>query len=235
MNKRAIAALAAVALAVVGIAMLISYANGANDRAYNGAKLESVLQVKEIIPADTKAVDLASKVDTVKIPHDAVAKGAIKNLTEISGLVTTTELQPGEQLILSRFSDGTAKTETKAPSDIPKGMQELTISLASPRAVGGTLKIGDTVGVIASYQTKEGDGVTQLIRNRVPILKITAPPNVAGAAPDSGIQLITLAVRTRDAGKIVNAVEFGKVWLTNQNADTEFGQGGSISRNDVTQ
>lgn len=234
MNKRAIAALAAVALAVVGIFLLVNYANGANARAYDGAELKSVLQVSEPIAANTKAADIAGKVNTIKLPRAAIAKGAIKDLAEVAGLSATVDLQPGEQLLLSRFDDGTAKTETKAPSDIPKGMQEITISMAAARAVAGTLKVGDLVGVIASYQTKEGDGVTQLIRNRVLILRLTTPPVAQDAQPDGGSQLISLAVGTRDAGKIINAIEFGKVWLSKQNADTESGRGGSISRDDVT-
>jgi pilus assembly protein CpaB len=56
-----------------------------------------------------------------------------------------------------------------------------------------------------------------------------------GGAVDSATQMITLAVRTRDAGKIINALEFGKVWLTKQNKDTASGHGGSISRDDVTE
>ncbi len=234
MNKRAIAALAAIVLAIVGIAMLISYASGANDRAFNNAKLESVLQVTEPIPANTKAADIASKVDTVKLPHSAIAEGAISSLSDVAGLSTTTELEPGEQLLLTRFSDGTTKPAETSPSDIPKGMQEITISMSPARAVAGTLKVGDVVGIIASYQTKEGDGVTQIIRNRVKVLRISTPPITQDAQPDAGSQLITLAVKSRDAGKIINAVEFGKVWLTKQNADTESGHGGSISRNDVT-
>jgi pilus assembly protein CpaB len=82
----------------------------------------------------------------------------------------------------------------------------------------------------------EGDGVTQLISNRVLVIKVTRPAVKAdGGAVDSATQMITLAVRTRDAGKIINALEFGKVWLTKQNKDTASGHGGSISRDDVTE
>jgi pilus assembly protein CpaB len=237
MNKRAIAALTAIVLAAVGVIFLINYAGAANDRAYAGAKLESVLQVTEPIAANTKAADIAAKVESIQLPHSAVAKGAISNLTEVSGLLTTTELEPGEQLLLSRFAATGAEKETKeeAKSDLPKGSQEITIPMGSARAVGDSLKVGDTVGIIASYQTREGDGVTQLIRNRVLVLKVARPAVKAdGQADDNATQMITLAVTTRDAGKIVNALEFGKVWLTKQNKATASGHGGSISRDDVT-
>jgi len=237
MNKRVIAALTAILLAIVGIAFLVNYAGDANERAFDGAKLESVLQVEEPIAANTDVGDIGSKVETVKLPRSAIAKGAIRDLSEVSGLATTTDLEPGEQVLLSRFAaGGTASTKKSTDkSTVPDGMQEVTIPLASARAVGDILKVGDNVGIIASYQTKEGDGVTQLIRNQVPITRIMGPGVKWDGSPvDDVTQMITVAVRTRDAGKIVNALEFGKVWLTKQYPHTAFGQGGSISRDDVT-
>jgi pilus assembly protein CpaB len=151
MNKRAIAALTAIVLAAVGVIFLINYAGAANDRAYAGAKLESVLRVTEPIAANTKAADVAAKVESIQLPHSAVAKGAISNLTEVSGLLTTTELEPGEQLLLSRFAATGVEKETKeAKSGVPKGMQEIAIPMSAVRAVGDGLKADDTVGIIAS-------------------------------------------------------------------------------------
>ena len=43
MKKQAVAALVAVLLAAVGVLALVNYANGANDRAFEGAKLVEVL------------------------------------------------------------------------------------------------------------------------------------------------------------------------------------------------
>lgn len=210
--------------------MLLNYASGSNDRAFNGAKLQSVLQVNAPIAVNTKSEDLVSKVKTIKLPVSAIAEGAIKSLSEVAGLATTTDLEPGEQVLRSRFAKSGTTAPIKSKSALPVGMQELSISLDSARALAGSLNAGDLAGVIASYSTTNGDGVTRLILNRVPVLRVD--DGVVGAA--GGAQTITLAVRTRDAGKIVNAIEFGKVWLTKQNAATQTGQGGLISRNGVT-
>lgn len=238
MNKRVIAALVAVALAAMGVVFLVNYAGNANERAYDGATLESVLQVEEPIAANTKAEDVAARVSAVELPRSAIAKGAVRNLDEVDGLTTTVDLEPGEQLLVSRFAanGATSKEEPKSKSAVPVGMQEITIPLGSARAVADNLKVGDKVGVLASYQTKEGDGVTQMIRNRVLITRIVGPGVKWDGQPvDNVTKMITVAVKTRDAGKIVNALEYGKIWLTKQYADTEYGQGGSISRNDVTE
>jgi pilus assembly protein CpaB len=234
MNKRLIAALAAILLAIAGVITLLNYASGAEDRAFEGAQLVDVLQVTAPIAADTNAADLAGKVKSVKLPRTAIAKGAVKSLSDVTGLVTTVELEPGEQLLLARFAERGKESPAKAKSAVPAGMQELTIPVDVARALGGALKVGDTVGIVASYQSKEGDGITKIVQNRVLVLRLSNGGPVTDGQT-GGTQLVTFAVRTRDAGKIVNAIEFGKIYLTRQNKDTLMGNGGSISRNDVTQ
>src|SRR5689334_2996629 len=104
MNKRVIAALVAVVMAAVGVVLLIAYARDANHRAYGDAKLESVLQVTATIPAGTAASNLGDKVELVELPRSAIADGAITSLSEVQGLSTTTQLEPGEQVLSLRFS-----------------------------------------------------------------------------------------------------------------------------------
>lgn len=236
MNKRILAVLGAAVLAIIGVVMLLNYANNANDRAFEGAELASVLQVTAAVPADTKAEDLADSVELVKLPKTAIAKGAISDLANVSGLSTTVALEPGEQVLLARFAEGgSAKSgATKESStDVPKGYQEVTVQLDVARAAGGVLKAGDLVGVVVSYPTTESGGFTQLAKNFVRVTRITggAPSNDNTASQ----QLVTLAVVTRDAGRVINAAEFGKLWLTKQNEDTQTGNGGSVTKSEITQ
>ena len=37
-------------------------------------------------------------------------------------------------------------------ASVPAGLQELTVSLDPTRAVGGSLRVGDTVGVVLSFE-----------------------------------------------------------------------------------
>lgn len=232
MSKRIIAALAAVVFAAAGTVALMSYANDADERAFQGAELVAVLQVAERVPANTPAERLGGRIEQVELPRAAVPKGAVADRADLAGLSTTVDLEPGEQVLLSRFAKGGAAGDSPSPSAIPVGMQALTVPVDVARAVGGALKVGDTVGVIASYQTKEGDGITRVIGNRVLIIRIAEGGPVA-EGQTGGSQLVTFAVETRAAGKIVNALEYGKVYLTEQNEATRFGKGGSISRDDV--
>jgi len=230
MNKRGIAALAAILLAVGGVFMLLNYASGANDRAFNGATLDEVLQVDSPIAANTKAEDLAGKVKTVKLPRSAIAKGAATELADIAGLVSTTDLEPGEQILVSRFAKSGGQATSKSKSAVPAGMQEVTIALDDARALAGTYKVGDTIGIVASYTPKEGEPFTKLILNGVQITR-TNGGSAASGDQAGGALMITVAVSGRNAIRIVNAAEFGKVWTTKQNADTDTGNAGTISGN----
>ncbi len=230
MNKRVIAALVAVVLATVGVIMLVAYARNADERAYDDAKLVSVLRVTASVPAGTAAANIGDKVETVELPRSAIADGAIDDLSEVQGLSTTAKLEPGEQVLSARFAKEVAVVGSVRNSRVPKGMQEVTIPLDAARAVGGVLKAGDTVGVVSSVLVKGDDGVTQVIVNRAVITRISRAVIADGEVDATGAFLVTLAVKTRQVGEIINTAEYGKLWLTQQYPDTEGGSGGLVSK-----
>jgi pilus assembly protein CpaB len=140
--------LASILLAVLATAVLVAYVRGARARAAAGVPTHQVLVVgKDAIPKGTKAADLASKVTQKTVPEDVIVPGAVSDLAKLQGKVAAIDLQPGEQLTTGRF----ATPEQVASSGIPAGLQEVTVALDPERAVGGTLRPGDTVGVIASF------------------------------------------------------------------------------------
>jgi len=219
-KKKLMALISAAVLTVVGIVSLISYANGAEDRAYEGAKLVEVLVVKTEIPAQTPASRITSAVQLKKVPASVKAAGAMTDLDAVSDLSTNTVLVPGEQVLSNRF--GAAPDKTKS-SGLPTGMQEVSISLSSPRTPNGKVKAGDKVGIVASYAAKGGDGgYTNIIKNNVLVTHVSESVVGKAAGDDVGVPtVVTFAVKPMDVEKIVNAAEFGKVWLTAQNAQSD--------------
>lgn len=215
-NKRAVAAIGAVVLAVLGIAALVVYTNDANDRAFEGTKLVSVIQVVDEIPAGTKADDIGSAVNVVRLPEAAVPDTALKNLDSVTGQVATAKLVPGEVLVADRFGT-TAEVNGGEKVTIPKGMQEVTIKIASVRALDGKLSTGDTVGIAASYDDTRQ---TNFAVNKVLVISSMA----VAAGPDGALAddvVLRLAVMSLDAEKVIHAAEFGHIYLTKQNEDAE--------------
>jgi pilus assembly protein CpaB len=230
-KKQAVAALVAVLLAAVGVLALVNYANGANDRAFEGAKLVEVLRVRTDVPIHTPAERMSASVELVKIPASAKVDGALTSLDSVKSESTNAPLNKGEQVLASRFS-GASETKSSEAS-LPKGMQEVTISVGDPRIPTGKLKPGDRVGVMTSYPDSEGKGAagyTNMAAGRVLVTRVS---NKLGTGDGTTASLVTLAVDTVAAEKIVNASEFGKVWLTLQGDDADISGRRTISGQDV--
>jgi pilus assembly protein CpaB len=224
MNKRVVAAVLAVILAAAGIGALVVYTQDAQERAFRGTQTVSVLRVTEKVPAGTKAGDLDSKIERVTLPRAAVPDDAVKSVAELGDKVTVAALVPGEVLVGARF-DASLKESRSTTIDVPKGLQELTLELNSARVLGGALLPGDRVGVVASYDLQK---VSNFAVNKVLVLAVSGgvPAGApAGDAPvTTGIMQVRLAVQPEVAIEVVNAAEFGKVWLTRQNAGAKIGR-----------
>jgi pilus assembly protein CpaB len=220
-RMRALVAVLAVVLAILGIASLVVWTNGARTRAFSGTETVTVWQVTKGVSAGTAADALGGSVEKVTLPKASVPSTAVGSLAEIRGKIATASLVPGEVLVSGRF--GSEKDLQEVP--LPKGLQEVTIELAATRVIGGVLKGGEHVGVLASYTGPPNQ--TNFAANHALVLAVTSMVgNGEGAAqPDPGGNLqVRLALSSIEVEKVVHASEFGKVWLSRQ------GKGAKIDR-----
>jgi pilus assembly protein CpaB len=218
MKKRLIAAVAAGAFALLGVLVLVVWAQGANDRAFEGAKLVSVVRITKDISQGATSSDLASSSEIVKLPAKSVPKGAVTDLSQVSGLATNASLQSGEVLLKSRM---VTPGQRKGTTDVPTGFQEISIALDPEHSVAGTVRAGDRVGMIVTFEPKDSNApqVTDFALNQVLVTK--AKTAIVGDKGEITGTMLTLAVKTFDAERIVHAQKWGTVWLTLQNADTD--------------
>jgi pilus assembly protein CpaB len=159
------------------------------------------------------------------VPAKALPADAVSDPAAISGLVTTVDLVPGEQLLNTRFRDP-ATSQNPADIPVPAGMQEVSILLEPQRSVGGRLQAGDTVGVFISLGagiTKPPTEVTHLTLHKVLVTALHGTSATAGGAtpeatPGAATEdvLITLALTAADAEKVVYGQEFGTIWLSDE-------------------
>ncbi len=216
MNKRVIAAVSAGVLALLGVLVLVMWAQKANDRAFDGAELVSVVRLTDSVGVGTSAADLASKTEVVELPDEAVPDGAVTDLAEVKGLSTNASVQKGELLLESRMAaPGSAKS--KSNGQVPAGMQEITVALDAEHAGGGTLKVGDKVGVLLTFDPSVStEHFAESEIDQVLVTRLSSAPGVK----DIETQLVSVAVTSASAEKIAFGREYGKVWLTLQNDDT---------------
>jgi len=197
---------AAVVLAGAGTVVLVGYVHGAEGRALKGDKPTNVLVVSDTIPKGTPVSAIGDKVKVEKVPAKVKAVGAVSSLGALTGQVAVVDLLPGEQVVETRFAT-VAQSAPGGPS-----MLNATIALDSVRAMGGTLKAGDTVAVVASFPDPD---TTHIILHKV---KVTA------VKPAGTSYLVTLALDAPSVERVIFTAEFGKLWLTAEPTDaTEAG------------
>lgn len=241
--KRIIGVGLALLLAGVGTLVLVVWVQSAEDRALAGEEVVDVLVVTQEIERGTAAEDIAQAVALEQVPLKVRAEGSVSELDALDGLVAAVDLLPGEQLTAARFLNP-VEAAAQTDVDVPEGLQEVTISLEPQRAVGGTVRPGDTVGVVASFDPFDLEGViledgtevepgtaktgntSHFILHKVLVTNVqveqlpqTTEPSDDDAVPQpdlapTGNLLITLALDAPAVERVVFAAEFGSVWLS---------------------
>jgi pilus assembly protein CpaB len=218
-RRRLLAAFAALVLLVAGTAVLVAYVRGADARALAGARTVQVLVVDELIPQGTPGTEVAALVRTDVLPAKAALEGRVTDVAALSGSVATVDLQPGEQLLTSRF-ERPGDLQVPGTVAVPDGLQEVSVLLEPQRAIGGRLAAGDTVGVVVSLDSAT---TTHTVLHRVLVTQVQGAPTPADAgtetasagtpAPAASL-MITLAVSAAQAEAVVFGVEHGSLWLS---------------------
>jgi pilus assembly protein CpaB len=247
-KKKRVSLLAAILLVALGTVALVKYVSTAEDRALAGEQLVDVLVLNAPVAAGTSAAELQQVLRVEAVPVKVQATGALASLSEADGLVTAVDLVEGEQLTVSRLVDATEFNALQArvgrgggTVSVPEGLLEITIPLDPIRAVGGTVRPGDLVGVIASFSDYQGgatgpDGqpvaasqVSGFLLHKLLVTNVQgAPPGVQtaqeggeGAAAPTGQLYITLATNAAAAERIVFASSYGDIWLAIEPADAD--------------
>lgn len=228
MKTRLIGAILAIVLAVAGTVVLTGYVRSADARAAAGAEFVPVYVVTEEIPLGTLAEEISEFITVKQLPAIAAVPGRVTKLTALAGMVADATLMPGEQLIESRWVDP-ADLAGRGKVSVPDGMQTLTIALPVERVVGGTVRAGDTVGVVVAATMKPSGGSDEIPMSKqvfhqvlVTAVREGTQTPVKGEDTESkpvGEVMVTLARTTPDIERLVWGQQFGVIWLTIETED----------------
>src|SRR5690606_1888251 len=122
--------------------------------------------------------DLGDRVRVEQVPRKVAPEGAVHRLDALADRVATVALVPGEALVEQRFADAAATGVTAAP-----GMLEVTLGLDAARALGGTARPGDEVGVLASFAAAaDTPARTELVLDDVLVVRVQVPSAATASA-----------------------------------------------------
>lgn len=249
MKKKRLSLIAALALVGLGTFALVKYVSTAEDRALAGEELVEVLVLDRDVRAGTSVTQLQQFVRVESVPVKVRASGALAGLSESEDMVVGVDLVRGEQLTAARLMSATDYGAQQArvgrgggAVTVPEGLLELTIQLDPIRTVGGTVRPGDTVGLIASFtgfsdadpaaallgEAVEGQDVSGFLMHKIlvtnvqgaPVAESTGAASTAERAPTpTGALLVTLAVQADQAERVVFAASYGDIWLAVEPVD----------------
>lgn len=249
MKSRLLAGTAAIAFAIVGALLIIFYAQGADQRAMATMEPVNVLMVKAAIPAGTPVKEMAASLALEQVPAAGVADTALKTLDNSAGTASAVDLVPGEQLLAERLV-APEQVKRDGAVEVPAGFQEVSFEVEPKRVVGGRIEVGDHVGFFLSFEkgafkARPEDETTQLTVHKALVTAIQRAPQTEPAEKPAegepnpqdttlpvGSLMLTVAVNDVDAGKIVFASEFGRIWLTKEPLDAQ-DNGPRIERKEV--
>lgn len=249
MRSRGLVVVLALILAVLATVGVFLYARGVREDARTGGDLTTVVVSKVDIPANSDLNQYISddQFVTQEFPTDTVIDGAITELSQLRNRRNSVFIVAGEQIPVSRVEGG------KVPGgvlSIPDGHQAITVSLASPRAVGAAVSGGDNVTILATFtdvvveETKKKgqaaqpspapgaelqpteESATVVLVPTVQVLRVYVPETteIEGGGQEADVTgdiAVTLAFLPEEAQKFVLALEQGTVYLSLLPPDAE--------------
>ncbi|MGC3995225.1 MAG: Flp pilus assembly protein CpaB [Propionicimonas sp.] len=212
MQRRIIAAVAAVLLAGIGAVLLYNYVSNADKRAMANMETTGVLVVTQAVPAGTSGASLTPYVQLKQLPRMAVVDGALTDTSSVADLVTDSALAVGEQVLSSRFI--TPNTTSTGSVEVPANLQQVSIALEGTRTVGGTIQAGDKVALLITGPLKDKDDTVtaQALRNVLVVNVQGASTEGSDDAAAGNTLTLTLALDPEDVTRVVWGAENAKIW-----------------------
>lgn len=236
MQKQRLILVVGVALALVVVFMIKRYLDlqerffeeqAKRKYADTQANQIAVLFAKANIPQGS-SVSEGDLLETRTISGNMMEPGAVTSLSRISGMIAASDIYKGEQISLTKLTRQ-RKTGDLA-SVTPVGKRAISIVVDNTSSLGGMIKPGDYVDVIAaipvSTPTPDGKSATQMVMAHLfqNVLVLAVGKEIGAPTPDeqsrySGPKdsaasgLITLALTPQEANLIAFVQEQTKIKL----------------------
>jgi pilus assembly protein CpaB len=246
MNRRILAIVVALALAVGGGALVVMYARNADARAIAAESPTPVWVALQPIPSGTTLKDAqrTGLISETAVAAKAVPVGALQEINaDNNALLAMSDIAPGEYLLSGRF--GATPVGTKA-IEVPSGMLAISVALSDPARVGKFVTPGSHIALYQGYKIKdlrdtpeakilnENDvhGTSLLLPDVLVIAMGDAPlagqaaqpaaeEQPATAAGASGNYLVTVAVKPADATLLIHGINNRQLYAGLRGSDVK--------------
>ena len=201
MRRRTIAIIAAVVLALAAAALVVWYVSSVRDEETVAEPTQTVVVATADIPARTTGEAMVANrlVERKVMVVSAVAPGALTSESQLQGQVLTVSVAKGQQLVESQLG---VPEEQSLSYRIKNGMRAISIGVDRRNAVGGAIKEGDRVDVIATFEADQFSAVQMI----PPTTSSTVPPAAGGPTTST-----TILTSPMGLGMVLSPAEIARV------------------------
>lgn len=204
-------AVAFLALALVTAALAAGIADSYGSRVASGyGPLRQVVVASRSLERDEALgpEDLASGLESRRVPVRFVPAGALRDPREALGLAPVAGLAPGSYLLASQLRPPRSASARTAPLGRERRPVEIAVSGAEALLATGAAEPGTKVDVVVTTEASVGGaGRTYVAAAAVPLLALG--PGADGPGP-GGTAAATLALTKRQALRLIAAESFAR-------------------------
>jgi pilus assembly protein CpaB len=199
-RRRTIAIIAAVVLALAAAGLVVWYVSSLRDEETVAEPKQTVLIATADIPAHTSGDAMVANklIERQEIVVSSVAPGALTSESQLQGQVLTVPVAQGQQILASQLGP---PEEQGLSYRIRMGMRAVSIAVDRRNAVGGAIKEGDRVDVIATFDADQFNA----IQMAAPTTSSTVPP-VGTPTPTTEVSTIPMTL-----GLVLSPAEIARV------------------------
>ena len=188
----------AVILAAFAGLLTIFYVANYKRHVQHGEKSVSVLVAARDIPAGTTGSEVVEQhyLKTETVPRRTIVPGSISSPDLLTNLVATEQIYRGEQITATRFG---TPTELGVRAQLKGNERAIQMEGTANELLVGTLKQGDHVDVLASFERPEGSNHHYgkvIARN---LLVLTAPDTGGGGKLGESNSDFSVQLRATDS------------------------------------
>jgi pilus assembly protein CpaB len=150
-RRRTVAIIVAVVLALVAAGLVVWYVSSLKEETAPPVVTRTVVVATNNIPARTTGEAMVANglVQEQQVDATAVVPGAINSLSALEGMALTVPVATGQQLLQTQLAEPSSQALS---FQVKEGMRAISLPINRNNAVGGAIKEGDRVDVIATFK-----------------------------------------------------------------------------------
>ena len=221
-------------MALVAAGLVVWYVSSLKGEKIPTVVTRPVVVAVANIPARTSGEDMVANglVQEQQVAEAAISPGVVTSLSSLKGMVLAVPVVSGQQLLQTQL----ATPESQAMSfRIKSGMRAITLGIDRQNSVGGAIKEGDRVDVIATFKSDEFQVATMSLGAALSPVEVARIQALTGLDLTKVISPLSVTILQQAEVLAVDPLEASTTEVTQAGSNGVFSSGSSTTKTSVPQ